>query len=325
MKNERKSTGKAILTREEWIKLLFDYSNANKCVPKEKIKIGDYNVGRWLSDQKKKIKNVDSDVYKKLSENEFVKINLDEYLEKKNKRGKFVALTFDESFKIACKYCDEYECEPKYDTHYDNYNLGKWLTHQKEKIKNGDTELYNKLSTNKYLKLGLDEYLEGIEKRKDDIKLSPTEWFDLVCKFSNKYERAPGNLDTYDNHNIGYWLGHQKAKIHSKDDELYIALSKNKYVKKSLDDNLKFVSMHSGENRMTVDKWILLLFEYCDRKGEVPPNGIIYDGHNIGDWLQTQKINIKHGDKELYVILSKNQYVKKNLDKYLKRKLTLDY
>ena len=40
------------------------------------------------------------------------------------------------------------------------------------------------------------------------------------------------------NINIGKWFHHQKEKINSSDDNIYIELSLNKYVKKSLDDYL---------------------------------------------------------------------------------------
>ena len=63
-------------------------------------------------------------------------------------------------------------------------------------------------------------------------------WKDLLFEYSNEHKKVPMNKINYKNQNIGQWLQDQKKKIKSNTDNVYINLSKNKYVKQSLDKYL---------------------------------------------------------------------------------------
>ena len=60
----------------------------------------------------------------------------------------------------------------------------------------------------------------------------------LLFKYCNKNKKVTTKKIKYKNQNIGTWLQNQKTKIKSNTDDIYIKLSENEYVKKSLDDNL---------------------------------------------------------------------------------------
>jgi len=100
----------------------------------------------------------------------------------------------------------------------------------------------------------------------------------LLFKYCNENKRAPLHRIKYKNHNIGKWLQHQKEKIKSVEDDIYIKLAENEYVKKSLDDYL------NPYNKW--QKWKTLLFEYCDENDQVPQRRDKYKGLGIGAWLQ---------------------------------------
>lgn len=56
-----------------------------------------------------------------------------------------------------------------------------------------------------------------------------------------------------------------------------------------------------------------LLFEYFNGKN-ILVSDTHYNDQNIGGWLGYKKENIKSVNDEWYIKLSKNKYVKKNLD-----------
>jgi len=302
LKNVEKNKDKLILEWNQWQELLFKYCNENKCCAQSNTKYKTRNIGSWLQDQKKKINSINDEVYKKLSVNKYVKKNLDEYLNPDNKWYEWLQLLF--------KYCDENKCSPPSRMNYENHNIGAWLSNQKVKINSVNDDLYIKLSVNEYVKKSLDEYLKYIEENKDKDKLGWTQWQQLLFKYCNENECAPLRRIKYENYNIGSWLQDQKKKINSVNDDIYIKLSINEYIKKNLDEYLNPDSKWND--------WQELLFEYCDENKYTPQQKTKYENQNIGGWLGTQKKQISSVDDEIYIKLSTNKYVKKNLDDYLK-------
>lgn len=63
---------------------------------------------------------------------------------------------------------------------------------------------------------------------------------ELLFEYCNENKKVPIRKTEYKNQNIGSFLGHQKNKINSINDELYKKLSENKYIKESLDNYLKY-------------------------------------------------------------------------------------
>ncbi len=299
-------------------KLLFKYCDENKCAPQNKIKYDNQNIGLWLQDQKRKINSIDDKVYKKLSTNEYVKNVLDEYLEYLKKVEGKTKLEWDEWQKLLFKYCDENKCAPLQGTVYENQNIGIWITNQKSKIDNIDNELYNKLSSNKYVKDSLDKYLKHYDVNKDKERLDWEQSKELLFKYCNEYKCCPIFSVIYENQSVGGWLRTQRKKINSIDDDLYKKLSVNEYVCKNLNEYLENAEKNKDKVKLGWDDLQKLLFKYCDENKCAPQNKTKYETQHIGEWLGSQKKKINNINDELYKKLSVNEYVKKSLDNYLR-------
>jgi hypothetical protein len=107
------------------------------------------------------------------------------------------------------------------------------VTGTKKKINNINSIVYINLSENEYVKKSLDKYLINKEK-----KLNYEQWKNLLFEFSNINKRVPKNNEKYKNNKIWMWLHDQKKKLNDINSIVYINLSENEYVKKSLDDYL---------------------------------------------------------------------------------------
>src|SRR3990170_1914073 len=115
----------------------------------------------------------------------------------------------------------------------------KRLQHQKKKIIGKESDIYKKLSENKYVKESLDEYLENKEKNKDKKKFDGNESKNLLFEYCDENKKVPTNKTEYKGKLIGSWLYTQKKNIIGKESDIYKKLSENKYVKESLDEYLK--------------------------------------------------------------------------------------
>ena len=285
--------------------LLFKYCDDKKCAPTSVTIYENKNIGRWLQHQKDKINSIDDELYKKLAENKYVKENLDNYLQYLEENKGKEKLNKEQWQELLFEYCDKNKCAPQQQTKYKDQNIGLWLcTTRNRYINSIDDELYKKLSVNKYVKENLDEYLNP-EKEWNEKK-------ELLFNFCNANKCRPQVKSKYENQPVGAWLGHQKTKINSIDDELYKKLAENKYVKENLDEYL------DPEKKWNEKKQ--LLFKFCDDNKYVPSCKTKYENQPIGKWLQSQKSNINSVDDNLYKKLSVNKYIKENLDEYIKKK-----
>jgi hypothetical protein len=76
----------------------------------------------------------------------------------------------------------------------------------------------------------LDKYLNPDKK-----------WYEsqtLLFEYCDKNKKTPPQKLIYKNQHIGGWFSHQKQKINSETDYIYIKLATNQYVKNSLDQYL---------------------------------------------------------------------------------------
>ena len=121
----------------------------------------------------------------------------------------------------------------------------------------------------------------------------------------------------YKNQNIGHWLQDRKTQINNTTSEIYVILSKNEIVKQELDRYLIGKEKNKDKIKLTFDESKILLFEYCDENNKIPVRKTKYKNQNIGQWLQNQKTQINNTTSEIYVILSENEIVKQELDRYL--------
>lgn len=272
------------------IQELFDYYDKNKCIPP-------YNtpLGRWYIEQKCKIiKTVEHERYIKLSVHPFFKANLDEYMTNKN------IDTQDLNIQKLFKDCDLIQGIPDKKT-----ESGYWYYEKKRKFwkRNNWKETYDKLVKNKYVKADLDEYLENINISRLDKRI------DELFKDCNINKCIP-KRGTTDN----AWLADQRRKIQSTNDELYIKLSKNQYVKKYLDNY--FSNKNVDHFKLRLDELIKFLHDNLDNM----PND---STDSIGFWFFALRKKIKSTNDKLYIKLSDaHPVIKKNIDTYLYKKNT---
>lgn len=305
------------LSWNEMKNMLFAFCDEHKKIPTHKCKYENYNVGTWLQDQKKKIACDTDEIYKKLALNEYVKESLELYL---NPDSKMV--TWNKWKNLVFEYCDANDSIPSQLCKYKNFNIGKWLCTQKEKITSDADELYITLAKNKHVKQSIDTYLSNKKVNKNVTKFTQDEWKKLLFEYCDANKSVPTSKYEYKGKKIGSWLSDQKRKLGCNTDKVYTDLAKNIYVKKSFDKYLNGKEKENDNNvtKFTHDEWKKLLFEYCDINKTVPPYGNSYKGRKIGNWLSDQKRKLNCTMDEIYITLSKNIHVKKSLDEYLKNK-----
>lgn len=228
---------------------------------------------------------------------------------------------FNFKLNLLFEWSNKNERAPMHNEQYKNQNIGNWLHHQKEKINNVNDDIYQLLSKNQYVKINIDIFLEKKEINKTKIKLSVDEWHILLSEYIIEYNMTPRSKTIYKNHKLGSWYNDRKKKIHSIHDDSYKLLSKNKYVEKNLNKYLVNKTKNINTPKLTQVEWCKLLFEYSNNNKACPDGRTKYKNKNLGTWFQASiKPKINDTNHELYIQLSQNKYVKKNLDKYLKNK-----
>ena len=136
---------------------------------------------------------------------------------------------------LLFKFCELNNRTPLQKENFQDQNIGRYLEHEKEKIKSKDDNLYKLLSENEYVKESLDNYIKYKEDTKDIKKLRLNDWIKILFELANKNKKHPKKSQVYNDILIGNWFYRQKSKLKSKEDELYKLLSENKYIKIELD------------------------------------------------------------------------------------------
>jgi superfamily II DNA or RNA helicase len=300
--------------------LLLRYSSKYKCSPNRSCVYKGHHLGHFLSNLMRKINNTSDEIYQQLKINKYIKEKVDEYLKNKEKNKDKVKLDWDAMYKLVCKYCDEHGHTPYQKCIFENQNIGSWYSTQKSDIRNVEDELYQKMKHNKYIKNNLEKYLDKREQKKDNVKLSWDEMYELVCEYSNINKHEPIQKCVFKNQNVGSWLSSQKAKINSTDDELYQKMKHNKYIKSNLDNYLENKELNKDKKKLNWNEMYKLACEYIAIHNTVPPQKCIFKGVKLGVWYTTQKSTINNIKDERYQYLKQNKHIKENLDEYLKRK-----
>jgi len=172
---------------------------------------------------------------------------------------------------------------PKHRETYININLGYWYALQKHNYK------FGKLSKDRKEKLDLITL--------DWNKSSENEWninHKLLLEFYEINKRIPKIRETYNGIFLGSWNNTQKRKYRLK------KLSKDKI------DKLN--SIAPDWNKFKEDKWDIYyksLSEFYDINKRLPKQKEIYNGINLGYWIQNKR--------QRYDILSKDKIDKLNL------------
>lgn len=321
----QKNANKPKLSDDQMRELLFDYCKTDECALRQDTEHEGVNIGSWLEIQKKKITNIENPLYKMLSINPHVKKNIDKKLQYTQKHKNVPSIEFKEWITLLFEYCDDNQSVPLNSANYKGQNIGAWLQSQKGKINSVEDELYKVLQDNNYVKTSLDDYLKKTELNKDKPK---HEWETIktyLFDYCDENESVPTRDIICNGINIYTWLGSQKGKISSSEDELYKKLKMNKYVEENLNKYLKYLEENKDKITLSQKEWIEMLFKCCNDNNKMIISTFEYTDesgnlHKIGGWFSDQKKKIKNKECVLYKLLSKNLHVKINLDNFLENK-----
>jgi superfamily II DNA or RNA helicase len=226
----------------------------------------------------------------------------------------------DDKHKIGSVYlwCDEYE-----EILETLSGLKEYDSMFKDKIKLVESNYnYNKKNTNdgvvsKKDKETIDNYLVDVKEYK---RLTWNESCKLLFQFCDEFEKCPSKKYKYKTKNIGIWYRDQKRLINNNNCDLYIKLSRNTYVKNSIDKYLLNKEKNQDKIILSQDEKIKLLIKYYNINKKCPQQRETYEGQNIGMFLCTLKKQINNNDCNSYKKLAQNSYIKSSIDKYLLNK-----
>lgn len=224
-------------------------------------------------------------------------------------------MKFEECFQLLEKFTKEFGRTPKKREVYKDNKIGFWYKYVKEKIKNNIDNIYIKLAKNEIIKLSLNEYLIKREVNKNNVKLKWDQWHDLLIKYININKCVPIKNVLLDGYALGTWYKNQKHCIKSDSDEIYIKLSKNDYVRKSLNEYLSNKNIDKSKIKLTLEERTNLLCEFVTINNRAPIYKEIFKGIDIYGLFQRIKDKIIDKNDKLYIKLSTNKIIKKILDK----------
>lgn len=303
-------------TRLSWDKnfeLLVKYCVINGCVPKYKEIYEGYPIYTWYGSQKTTIKNENCDLYKKMTTNSVIKLDIDKNLRNRENNINIQKLSWVEGSKLLIKYCEETGSMPIYNTIYEKKPLGSWITSQKTTINDINNPKYIHLSTNPIIKEHLDKFLINKEKNKNKIKMSWDESFKMLNEFCNEHSRMPTSNEI----KLYEWVAEQKRRIDNKDNKKYIKMSTNSIIKNNLDEFLSTKENNKLKIKLSWEDNFKLIDEYCNENGCIPSIKI---NKGLNYWYNDQKGKIENTNDKLYIDMSSNLIIKKDLDKFLVNK-----
>lgn len=303
------------LSWEESCAILFEWCNAHTRVPTKYINYKGLNVGQWLGSQKKKMINETDPLYIKLAMNEYVRASLNKYFEFRENNKDKIKMGQTELRELLFEYCDINQCVPIKGTIYKDQDISEFLHQQKRCILDEHDNLYIELAKNQHIKNNIDKCLIHRETNKDKIKLNKDEYKILLFLYCDINKCVPTLGTVFQDVNIYNWFHSQRDKINSNENQLYIELAENEYIKQSLDEYLKYKTKY-----LKLDEFIMLLFEYCDLNKCTPKKDTIYKTHYIGSRFYRERKKIENKKNELYMKFAKNEYVRINFDEYLDNK-----
>jgi hypothetical protein len=232
-------------------KYVEEYGHAR--VPKE-LKYKNYSLGQWAGVQRKARENLD-----------LKRIQLLEELPQWS--WNYFEVQWNEGFEYLKKYvAEQYHARVPQNLKYENFNLGAWVSHQRNEK--------NRLSSERIQLLELlpqwswnpfeDQWNEGFEYLKKYIE-------------EEGHARIPTRFK-YEDFNLGTWVSHQRDgrdKLDLKKTQLLEELSQWSW------DVLE-------------DQWnegIEYLKKYVEEHGHARvPSGLKYQNFNLGTWVSNQRV-----------------------------------
>jgi DNA-directed RNA polymerase subunit H (RpoH/RPB5) len=179
-----------ILSFEENFALLKEFHEKESRLPTQKESFNGYNIGQWLSHLKNRKNEWKAEQVKSLNS-----------IDPSWKDAKMKILSFEENFALLKEFHEKESRLPTSKESFNGYNIGRWLSH----LKNKKNEL----------KAEQVQLLDGVDPSWKDINrktLSFEENFALLKEFHEKESRLPTRRESFNGYNIGQWLANLKNK-----------------------------------------------------------------------------------------------------------------
>jgi len=147
----------------------------------------------------------------------------------------------------------------------------------------------------------------------------------LLFEYVDKYGLCPKQREIYKDIKIGQFYQDLKKKIYNNgkyNNYIYNLLSENVILKDHIDKYLNYKELNKNNNdvKLSFDELFKILLEFIEKEGRCPHKRESYNDIKIGAFLGNQKHKIINKENKLYNILSVNEIIKNNLDKYLEEK-----
>ena len=238
--------------------LLKEFINEFNRFPKNNEEYKEINLGNWLHKQKYYYQK---EILPKERKEKLLYLNSNIFDNFDNDK------IWNDRYELLKEFINEFNRFPKKDQIYKNIKLGSWFSTQKILYKK------NYLTIDRIQKLNLLNI---------KIRLSWNDKYELLKEFINKNNRLPKSAETYENEQIGYWIGTQKGLYRQG------KLSEEKVQK------LKCLGIKFNSRLSWNDKYELLK-EFINKNNRLPIKNTIYKDIKLGDWLHTQKDLYRQG------------------------------
>lgn len=237
----------------EWVYIL----NNQIC---HTTKYKNFNIGKWAYENKKKYDNNQlSQTQKQLFDNiyGYCKTNKDKW-----------RIIFD----MSKEYLDVFNQPIKYQTKYRGYNIGSWLSKNKEKYRKGELSKEKEILLKKLYDLNLNIDEKRNQEWNNKYKLLK-EYVVLGNKINHTF--------VYKGINLGWWYNTQ------------IQLYKKGVLQEERVTKLKLLGLLNFKHEEQWELFIILV-KKCLNNGVVINTRTIYDGNHIGQRLQQCRQRYKH-------------------------------
>ena len=173
---------------------------------------------------------------------------------------------WEQHFAMLQRFVDTYERFPIDTEYFENFNLGKWCSHQKQqaKLPNYSPERIAKLrdlglfeSTNTAL---WDRHYQSLER------------------FVVEYQRLPKSNEVYEGFKLGAWCTEQKRKVNA-----------GGYAPDRVERLEAIGLLDPTSKQLSWDEMYELLQRYVQEHNKFPVAKEQYLGHNLGNWCEMQK------------------------------------
>ncbi len=315
------------LTFDQYKELLFGYFNIVNDTKIIEKRYKNILLKNWFSNQKLKIKNGDISIYEKLCFNEKVKNHIDNYLEKINKKRKKIKIFYAKN--IILDFVNKNKRLPYTNELIEGYIIYNIYQKIRYGIKTKELKDYEKyylyLSQNEILKNDIDNYNPKNTNKMDFVKFKI-----LIKEFIELNQRTPKNPsrngkkeknDIYKNYDLSSYYATLKSSLKDKNDIKYLELSKISLLKESLDNYFESSKKRIKRTYLDFEQMKNLLFEYINEFNKCCIDNTVYKNIELGKNYNYYKQKIVSKNDEYYKELSKNDIIKKNLDKMFLRSI----